>query len=125
MLVILELVVGHGDNFHELRSLAMIRELCSHTRHMCENRLAPIRCLSCFLDGPGSLFLEPEEMANLASTCVDCSEFTRIMLLDLRDQFDRRMALGLRRHDTDSEDDFISDALRLRDALGLNFLSDL
>ncbi len=101
-----------------------MRELCSYTKHMCETRLAPIRCLSCFLDGPGSLFLEPEEMGNLASTCVDCSEFTRIRLLDLRGQFDRRMALGLRRYSSDSEDDFISEAVLLRDALGVNFLSD-
>ena len=121
MLVVLELVFGHGDNFHELRTLAMIRELCCHTRHMCENRLAPIRGFSSFLDGPGSLFLEPEEMGNFANTCVDCSEFTRIMLLDLRDQFDRRMALGLRRHSSDSEDDFLSEALLFRDALRRNF----
>ena len=120
MLVILDLVFGHGVAYHELRTLAMTRELCTYTRHMFENRLAPIRSLSCFLDCTGSLFLDPEEMGNLASTCVDCSEFTRIMLLDLRGQFDRRMALGLRRYSPDSEDDFLSEALLSRDVLRRN-----
>ena len=120
MLLILDLVFGHGVVYHELRSLAMIRELCTYTRHLFEERLAPIRSLSCFLDSTGSLFLEPEDMGNLAATSVDISELTRIMLLDLRDQFNRRMALSLRRYSSDSEDEFFNQALMLRDFLGLS-----
>ena len=84
------------STFHELRTLALARELCGtdiFTPRATAVRLLTMRMFHCFLCNDGETFLSTHDFPLLSIACLDLHELSRFLLEDMALKHERRLFL--------------------------------
>jgi hypothetical protein len=110
----LALLAADCSLFHELRALALARELCCYetfTPPATTTRLLSMRMFHCFLCNDVETFLSFRDFPLLSETCLDLHELSRFLLEDMSMEHERRLLLGTNTQDNESDSDPWGDIL--------------
>ena len=97
--------------FHELRTLAVLTELCRKARHLFHLRLVTMSTLYLFLENNGTEYLHNADLVAMSGACLVIAELNRTKLFDLKLIHEATIRMLRTDSDTDSENDFLSIAL--------------
>ena len=98
------------QTWHNLGTLAVVTELCKHTKDLFETRLRPIKSIYIFLCNLNDNDISARELVFLASTCEDLADLFRFQVQYARELHEAAITNGIR-DDSDSEEDFFEESI--------------